>query len=94
MDTCCQYSAHLRNLAGQGVLDNLECYVGWLHSKAGHDMACQLKFSALYAEDFGRAIGENAEQLHVSLDHARPLATPNIAMPRLSSMLVHCTLVS
>ena len=67
MDTNCQYSSHLRNLAGEDILDSLECYLGWLHSKAGHDMGCQLKFSGLYAEGFGRAIGENAEQLHVSL---------------------------
>ena len=67
MDTCCQYEAHLRNLAGAGILDSVECWLGWLHSKAGHDISCQLDFSGLYAEGFGRAIGENAEQLHVSL---------------------------
>ena len=66
MDTCCQYEAHLRNLAGPGILDTVECWLGWLHSKAGHDISCQLGFSGLYAEGFGRAIGENAEQLHVS----------------------------
>lgn len=62
MDTNCQYFSHLRNLAGEDILDSLQCYLGWLHSKAG-----QLKFSRLYAEGFGRAIGENAEQSHVSL---------------------------
>ena len=66
MDSNCQYSAHLRNLAGPAVLQDLECRIGWLHSKAGHNIDCQLKFSALYAKGFGRAIGENAEQLHVS----------------------------
>ena len=60
-------SSHLRTLAGEDILDSLECYLGWLHSKAGHDMGCQLKFSVLYAEGFGRAIGEKAEQLRVSL---------------------------
>ena len=66
MDTNCLYSSHLRNLAGDSILDSLECYLGLLHSKAGHDMRCQLQYSGLYAEGFGRAIGENAEQLHVS----------------------------
>ena len=66
MDTNCQYSSHLRNLVGGDILTGLKCYLGWLHSKAGHDMKCQLKFSGLYAQGFGRAIGENAEQLHVS----------------------------
>ena len=66
MDTCCRYEAHLRNLAGPDILETVECWLGWLHSKAGHDIGCQLDFSGLYAEGFGRAIGENAEQLHVS----------------------------
>ena len=67
LDLSCQYSSHLRNKAGAQVLEELKCYVGWLHSQAGHNMSCQLKFSSMFAENLGRAIGENAEQLHVRL---------------------------
>ncbi|BDA51460.1 hypothetical protein COCOBI_19-0150 [Coccomyxa sp. Obi] len=37
----------------------------------GHGLDCQLKYKAMFAEGLGRAIGENAEQLHAFL---KPLA--------------------
>lgn len=55
-------------------------------------MSCQLDFSGLFAEGFGRAIGENAEQLHVSPCH-RHIPTHGGACIDLSFYL-HCALVS
>lgn len=69
LDINCQYASHLRNLAGAEILEELRCHVGWLHSKSGHGLDCQLKFSAMFAKDLGRAIGEDAEQLHVRIHY-------------------------
>ena len=66
MDTNCQHAAHFRNCFPGHAPDGMRWHIGWLHSQAGHGLACQLEFSSMYAEGMGRAIGENPEQLHVS----------------------------
>ena len=42
MDICCQCEGHLRDLAGPGILNTVECCLGWLHSHAGHILAAIL----------------------------------------------------
>jgi hypothetical protein len=39
--------------------------VGWLHSKAGHKVDCQLKFCSMFRSNTGRLIGEMMEQIWV-----------------------------
>jgi hypothetical protein len=40
--------------------------VGWLHSKAGHQLKCQLDFCSMFKPETGRMPAENMEQVHVS----------------------------
>jgi len=65
LDINCQFSKwfikHLPQLAAP------LCFtIGWLHSKAGHNLECQLEFSAMFAEGLGRADGEQMERVWVS----------------------------
>jgi hypothetical protein len=75
LDTNCRYCPHAeRDLAfdlkaSEGFIYN----VGWLHSKAGHKLDCQLKFSSMYSAGLGRCIGESMEQLWVSAKLGRSL---------------------
>lgn len=64
LDINCQFSKHLRNNYPD-LADGLRCFVGWLHAKAGHNLECQLEYSAVFAEGLGRCIGEYIEQLWV-----------------------------
>ena len=41
----------------------LQVWVGWFHSKAGHNLECQLSKGAMYGEGIGRCIGEAVENL-------------------------------
>ncbi len=71
---CCllmrRYASH-----GKAVLstwlgawaDKLKYAVGWLHSKAGHKLDCQLQFCSMYMAGAGRMPAENMEQVHVRL---------------------------
>jgi Kyakuja-Dileera-Zisupton transposase len=68
LDINCRYKSHFRihhseeySKLGDGFL----WMIGWLHSRAGHNLQCQMNFSALYKPDTGRCIGEQCEQLWV-----------------------------
>jgi hypothetical protein len=66
LDVNCRYSHHLKICLPEVYKKIRKFIIGWLHSKAGHGLACQLKFSGLHVGDgLGRAIGEQAEQLWV-----------------------------
>ena len=52
-------AAELRRIA---KLEDIEIYVPWFHA-AGHRIRCQLEWSALFASETGRAIGETCEQI-------------------------------
>lgn len=64
LDINCQFSKHLEKHF-PSLAENLRCYIGWLHAKAGHNLECQLEFSAVFADGLGRCIGEFIEQLWV-----------------------------
>lgn len=65
LDNNCKYAAHARNHYSAAVPEDFRFNNGWLHSRAGHDLQCQLRFSSLYAEGVGRDTGEGIEQLWV-----------------------------
>ena len=67
LDVNCRYSSHLRSNFPDLYAQLQHMKVGWLHSQAGHNISCQLKFGAMYAEGLGRGIGENLEQLWVRI---------------------------
>jgi Kyakuja-Dileera-Zisupton transposase len=76
LDINCRFSSHFKHFIQRNFPDvNAYAYVGatsflwmigWLHSKAGHNLQCQLDFSALFKDGTGRCIGEQCEQLWVS----------------------------
>jgi hypothetical protein len=68
LDINCQFARHLKRHYGTlySHPNPLRCFIGWLHAKAGHNLECQLEFSAAFADDMGRNIGEYVEQLWVS----------------------------
>jgi hypothetical protein len=43
----------------------MEFVVGWLHSRAGHKLECQLESCSMFKEGLGRLIGEMMEQIWV-----------------------------
>ncbi len=66
LDFNCKFSAHARNVWDvryRGII----FLIGWLHSKSGHKLDCQLGFSSMYRAGTGRLVGENMEQVWVSL---------------------------
>ena len=68
LDINCRFASHFkRRLSPEQQLGvaALTFAVGWLHSKAGHNLQCQLAYNAMYLEDTGRVVGEQAEQLWV-----------------------------
>ena len=65
LDFNCKFSAHAKNHwcnAFKGIV----FLIGWLHSKSGHKLECQLGFSSMYRPGTGRLVGENMEQVWVS----------------------------
>lgn len=67
LDINCQFSGNLdKEMPALSALIEHKL-VGWLHANAGHKLSCQLKFSGLYREGTGRCVGEQSEQLWVSL---------------------------
>jgi hypothetical protein len=64
LDINCQYKKHFMKLQPE-LASGLQFWIGWLHSKAGHNLSCQLENSALYANQLGRVIGENMEHVWV-----------------------------
>jgi hypothetical protein len=64
LDINCQYKKHFAKLHPE-LAHDLQFWIGWLHSKAGHNLTCQLENSALYADLLGRTIGENMEHIWV-----------------------------
>lgn len=71
LDVNCRFSQHFKTrfTPPQAVTLFL---IGWLHSKAGHGLHCQLEYNAMFAEDMGRCIGEQTEQLWVSVGSLLP----------------------
>ena len=65
LDISCRYGPSFR-ARWPSVLPELRYYVGWMHSRAGHNLACQLEFGGEYATGLGRCIGEAIERLWVS----------------------------
>lgn len=64
LDINCQFSKHLaRRLPSAAA--QLQCHIGWLHAKAGHNLECQLEFNAMFGKGLGRAFGEGVEQFWV-----------------------------
>lgn len=66
LDVNCRYQAHFKNHHPVYAAMIPTMLVGWLHSNAGHNLSCQLKFCGMYYESMGRCIGEQPEQLWVS----------------------------
>lgn len=66
LDINCQFSVNLARNQPELFKKIRHLLVGWLHSNAGHKLACQVKFSGLYRTGTGRAVGEQTEQLNVS----------------------------
>jgi hypothetical protein len=64
LDINCQYEAHVRNLDAEFASSHA-FLIGWLHSKSGHNLDCQLRYSAMFAPGTGRLIGENMEHIWV-----------------------------
>lgn len=67
LDINCKYSIHAKRDFAACVPPNFVFVNGWLHSKAGHDLTCQLAFSSLFKSGVGRLTGEGIEQLWVRL---------------------------
>jgi len=65
LDINCKFGKHMNTNYPGDVPATLRFYVGWLHSQAGHNINCQLLYSAMFAEGMGRCIGESTEQLWV-----------------------------
>lgn len=67
IDVGCRYKAHFKHHHPVVSAKFPHVLVGWLHSNAGHNLSCQLQFCGMYYEGMGRCIGEQTEQLWVSL---------------------------
>lgn len=67
LDVNCRYGPHFLKYHPEWAALIPRMLIGWLHSKAGHNVNCQLQHSGVYQELMGRAIGEQPEQLWVSL---------------------------
>lgn len=67
IDVNCRYQSHFRfhHPVYAALIPTM--LVGWLHSNAGHNLSCQLEFCGMYYEDMGRCVGEQTEQLWVSI---------------------------
>ena len=68
LDTNCRFKAHAHRgspALSADIAKTLDYRIGLLHSKAGHKLDCQLKFSSMYQTGWGRCIGENMEQMWV-----------------------------
>lgn len=65
LDIACQFGPSFKTRFSHS-LPELLFRVGWLHSKAGHNLACQLKSGGEFTAGLGRCIGEAIEQLWVS----------------------------
>ena len=71
LHTNCRFKAHVHlgsPALSADIAQTLEYRIGWLHSKAGHKLDCQRKFSTMYQSGWGRCVGENMELLWVSGD--------------------------
>lgn len=66
LDISCQFSRHVQKHHPEWT-GRLGFYIGWLHAKAGHNLECQLGFSAMLVAGLGRCIGEWIEQLWVGV---------------------------
>lgn len=73
LDINCKWGAHLE-AHYPALAAGLQFYIGWLHARAGHNLSCQLEYSALFKGGMGRCVGELIEQLWVrsSLSLALP----------------------
>ena len=60
----CRYGVHAK--AVLPWVQEVDFCLGWLHSKAGHRLDCQLKFCSMYRAQAGRAPLECMEQVFVS----------------------------
>lgn len=64
LDINCKFGKHLEaNYPALAV--GLQFYIGWLHARSGHNLSCQLGYSALFKDSMGRCVGELIEQLWV-----------------------------
>lgn len=66
LDINCQLAGNIKRNHPKLALKIKKFMVGWLHSNAGHKLACQLNFCSMFREGTGRAIGEQPEQFWVS----------------------------
>ena len=64
LDINCQFGKHLR-ANYPTIAAGLKFYIGWLHARAGHNISCQLEYSAVFQGGLGRCVGELIEQLWV-----------------------------
>lgn len=89
IDVGCRYEAHFKYHHEVVSAQVPHVFVGWLHSNAGHNLSCQLKFCGMYHEGMGRCIGEQTEQLWVSLcNDAHSVSAHNVTS-RIMDQLVH-----
>lgn len=64
LDINCQFGKHMQSKY-PSTAAGLAFYIGWLHARAGHNIDCQLSYSAAYQTGMGRCVGELIEQLWV-----------------------------
>lgn len=74
LDIACQFANRFKNLKAslQAQLaipprgDGVQMLLPWMHAR-DHNLACQLKFSAMYMPSVGRKVGEQMEQFWADL---------------------------
>jgi hypothetical protein len=66
LDINCQFGKHMQSKY-PSIAAGLAFYIGWLHARAGHNIDCQLSYSAAYQTGMGRCVGELIEQLWVRI---------------------------
>jgi hypothetical protein len=66
----CRFKGHLAAKLPELYSRIRSFAVGWVHSNAGHNLACQLANSALYKDATGRCNGEYSELAWVSVTDA------------------------
>jgi hypothetical protein len=66
LDFNCKFSAHARK-HWLDAFKGMAFLIGWLHSKSGHKLDCQLGFCSIFKSGTGRLVGENMEQVWVSI---------------------------
>ena len=66
LDTNCQFEKHYKSVSPNEK--EVQFLVGWFHSKAGHNVSCQLAKGATFAKNTCRCIREAVENLWVSPD--------------------------